>query len=71
MLGFKNFFSAKRTIAGIESVRMIQKGHIGGFDEPKINGAKNNQLTRISNNLWLSASKNKNYSTFANYLKAI
>ena len=33
MLGFKNFFSAKRTIAGIESVRMIQKGQIDGFDE--------------------------------------
>jgi len=35
MLGFKNFFSARRTIAGIESVRMIQKGQIDGFDEKK------------------------------------
>jgi putative transposase len=33
MLGFKNFFSAKRTIAGIESIRMIQKRPIDGFDE--------------------------------------
>jgi putative transposase len=33
MLGFKNFFTAKRTIAGIESVRMIQKGQVDGFDE--------------------------------------
>jgi len=33
MLGFKNFFSAKKTIAGIESIRMIQKGQIDGFDE--------------------------------------
>ena len=29
-LGFKNFHSAKATIAGIESVRMIQKGQIIG-----------------------------------------
>ena len=71
MLGFKNFFSAKRTSAGIESVRTIHKGHIGGCDEPKVSGAKNNQLTRISNSLWLSAFKNKTCSTFANYLKAI
>ncbi len=35
MLGFENFFSARRTIAGIESVRMIQKGQIDGFDEEK------------------------------------
>jgi hypothetical protein len=37
MLGFKNFFSPKRTIAGIESIRMIQKGQIDGFDVKKIN----------------------------------
>ncbi len=30
MLGFKSFNSARRTIAGIESVRMIQKGQIIG-----------------------------------------
>ena len=30
MLGFKCFHSAKTTIAGIESVRMIQKGQITG-----------------------------------------
>ena len=30
MLGFKSFNSARRTIAGIESVRMIQKGQILG-----------------------------------------
>lgn len=29
-LGFKNFFSAKATISGIENIRMIQKGHILG-----------------------------------------
>jgi Transposase and inactivated derivatives len=27
-LGFKNFYSAKATIAGIEAIRMIQKGQI-------------------------------------------
>ena len=32
MLGFKNFHSAKATIAGIESVRMIQKGQIIGTE---------------------------------------
>ena len=53
MLGFKNFFSAKQTIAGIESVRMIQKGQIDGFDELKVSGAKNNQLIRILDTLWL------------------
>ncbi len=30
MLGFKNFQAAKQTLAGIESVRMIQKGQIIG-----------------------------------------
>ena len=30
MLGFKNFFSAKETISGIENIRMIQKGQILG-----------------------------------------
>ncbi len=33
MLGFKNFYAAQRTIAGIESIRMIQKGQIQGFDK--------------------------------------
>ena len=33
MLGFKNFHSAKNTIAGIENIRMIQKGQIIGADE--------------------------------------
>ena len=32
MLGFKNFQSAKITIAGIENIRMIQKGQIIGAD---------------------------------------
>lgn len=32
MLGFKNFQSAKITIAGIENIRMIQKGQITGAD---------------------------------------
>jgi putative transposase len=32
MLGFKNFQSAKNTIAGIENIRMIQKGQITGSD---------------------------------------
>ena len=35
MLGFKSFRSAKITLAGIESVRMIQKGQIHGFNENK------------------------------------
>ena len=30
MLGFKNFQSAKITIAGIENIRMMQKGQIVG-----------------------------------------
>jgi putative transposase len=30
MLGFKNFYSAKETISGIENIRMIQKGQITG-----------------------------------------
>jgi len=30
MLGFKNFHSAKATLAGIENIRMIQKGQIVG-----------------------------------------
>lgn len=30
MLGFKNFYSAKETITGIENIRMIQKGQILG-----------------------------------------
>ena len=33
MLGFKSFRSAKITLAGIESVRMIQKGQVHGFNE--------------------------------------
>ncbi|MBT4880342.1 MAG: IS6 family transposase [Alphaproteobacteria bacterium] len=32
MLGFKSFWSASRTLAGIESVRMIQKGQIKDLD---------------------------------------
>ena len=32
MLGFKNFYSAKKTITGIEMVHMIKKGQIHGFD---------------------------------------
>lgn len=32
MLGFKSFQSAKITIAGIENIRMIQKGQIAGAD---------------------------------------
>ena len=30
MLGFKNFYSAKETLSGIENIRMIQKGQIIG-----------------------------------------
>ena len=30
MLGFKSFYAAEKTIAGIESIRMIQKGQIAG-----------------------------------------
>lgn len=33
MLGFKNFYSAKVTIAGIENIRMIQKGQIIGAND--------------------------------------
>jgi len=33
MLGFKSFHSAKITIAGIENIRMIQKGQIVGSDD--------------------------------------
>jgi transposase-like protein len=33
MLGFKNFQSAKITIAGIENICMIQKGQVFGADE--------------------------------------
>lgn len=29
-LGFKNFYSAKATITGIEAIRMIQKGQVIG-----------------------------------------
>ena len=29
-LGFKNFYSARETISGIENIRMIQKGQILG-----------------------------------------
>ena len=32
MLGFKSFNSAKNTIAGIESIHMIKKGQIRGYD---------------------------------------
>ncbi len=35
MLGFKSFQSAKITLAGIESVRMIQKGQVYGFNKNK------------------------------------
>jgi len=35
MLGFKNFNSAKNTIAGIESIHMIKKGQISGHDSSK------------------------------------
>ncbi len=31
-LGFKNFYSARETISGIENIRMIQKGQILGQD---------------------------------------
>ena len=31
-LGFKNFYSAKETISGIENIRMIQKRQIIGHD---------------------------------------
>src|SRR5258708_3209211 len=30
ILGFKNFYSAKETLSGIENIRMIQKGQIVG-----------------------------------------
>jgi len=30
MMGFKNFYSAKETISGIENIRIIQKGQING-----------------------------------------
>ena len=30
MLGFKNFYSAKETVSGVENIRMIQKGQILG-----------------------------------------
>jgi len=30
MLGFKNFYSARETISGIENIRIIQKGQIIG-----------------------------------------
>lgn len=33
MLGFKSFYSAEVTIAGIENIRMIQKGQIIGANE--------------------------------------
>nr|AKS10325.1 hypothetical protein REIP_p120 [Rickettsia endosymbiont of Ixodes pacificus] len=33
MLGFKSFRSAKITIAGIENIRMIQKGQIIGSND--------------------------------------
>ncbi|WP_133062977.1 DDE-type integrase/transposase/recombinase, partial [Rickettsia endosymbiont of Culicoides newsteadi] len=33
MLGFKSFHSAKITIAGIENIRMIQKGQIVGSND--------------------------------------
>jgi putative transposase len=33
MMGFKNFHSAKRTLAGIEAIRMIQKGQIIGTNK--------------------------------------
>ena len=33
MLGLKSFRSAKITLAGIESVRMIQKGQVYGFNK--------------------------------------
>ena len=35
MLGFKSFYSAKKTISSIENVRMIQKGQIKGADNGK------------------------------------
>ena len=34
-LGFKEFQSAKKTIAGIENIRMIEKGQIFGYDSSK------------------------------------
>jgi putative transposase len=35
MLGFKSFNSAKNTLAGIESIHMIKKGQIRGYDSSK------------------------------------
>jgi putative transposase len=46
MLGFKNFYSAKTTIAGIESIRMIQKGQIVGTE--KNNNAWDNFTTLMA-----------------------
>lgn len=47
MLGFKSFRSAKITIAGIENIRMIQKGQIVGA---------NNQISTFENFTILMAS---------------
>jgi len=47
MLGFKSFRSAKITIAGIENIRMIQKGQIVGSD---------NQVSTFENFKMLMAS---------------
>lgn len=33
MLGFKSFYSAKMTIAGIENIRMVQKNQIIGSND--------------------------------------
>ncbi len=35
MLGFKNFFSAKETVSGIENIRIIQQGQITGQQPSK------------------------------------
>ncbi|MCZ6903794.1 MAG: DDE-type integrase/transposase/recombinase [Rickettsia endosymbiont of Ixodes persulcatus] len=47
MLGFKSFRSAKITIAGIENIRMIQKGQIVG---------SNNNISTFENFKMLMAS---------------
>ena len=47
MLGFKSFRSAKMTIAGIENIRMIQKGQIVG---------SNNNVSTFENFKMLMAS---------------
>lgn len=47
LLAQLTFGSASRTIAGIEFIRMIQKGQVDAFDEPKVNGAKRSVVNLI------------------------